>query len=205
MLAELKTPRQNLTKPQACPTGWDAYLSLTSKGYSGVGTYTLQSTVVAQKAEEGITGFLLDPPHSTLRPALREEERVGSLPVWSELELVDDEQSPSLASLDLEARAVLVDLGLFVLINVYCPNETNDARLPFKLNFLRVLEERVRRLREDGREVVVVGDINVVHRPEDHGEGSLASKQEGFWNHPVRPTPSPPPTLSSPTLCLPSD
>lgn len=36
-----------------------------------------------------------------------------------------------------------------------------------------------------GREVIVVGDINVVHQPIDHGEGSLASKQEGFWNHPV--------------------
>lgn len=162
-----------------------------------MGTYTSQSTVVAQKAEEGITGFLLDPPYSALRPALRAEERVGSLPVWSELDLVDDEHSAGLASLDLEARAVLVDLGLFILINVYCPNETNDARLPFKLNFLRVLEERVRRLIGDGREVVVVGDINVVHRPEDHGEGSLASKQEGFWNHPVRPLPlSPhPPSL----------
>jgi len=29
---------------------------------------------------------------------------------------------------------MVLDLGLFVLINVYCPNETNDERLPFKVS-----------------------------------------------------------------------
>ena len=106
-----------------------------------------------------------------------------------------------LGSIDLEGRAILVDLGLFILINVYCPNETSPQRLPFKVNFLRVLEARVRALRSAGREVVVVGDVNVVARPEDHGEGSLASKQETFWNHPVRSAffrdgTDPPPPLS---------
>lgn len=48
-----------------------------------------------------------------------------------------------------------------------------------------MLEARVRSLIALGRQVIVVGDMNVVHRPEDHGEGSLASKQNGFWDHPV--------------------
>lgn len=189
---ELKTPRTSLTKAQAVPLGYDAFLSFpaSGKGYSGVGTYTSHSTVVPQKAEEGLTGLGLDPPHATLRPPLREHERIGAYPLLSEVDLFDSATSQGGAfdfvSLDLEGRAVLVDLGLFVLINVYCPNETNDDRLPYKVNFLRVLEARVQQLRKEKREVVVVGDINVVHRPEDHGEGTLASKQETFWNHPVR-------------------
>lgn len=143
------------------------------------------------KAEEGLTGL------AQQRPAvlLSEDERIGPYPLFSTLELVDNPPSPNGGtpggtfdplSLDLEGRCVMLDLGLFVLVNVYCPNETNADRLPYKLNFLRVLEARVRHLTSEGREVVVVGDVNVVHRPKDHGEGSLASKQETFWNHPVR-------------------
>jgi len=53
-----------------------------------------------------------------------------------------------------------------------------------QLNFLKVLEARMKGLVAAGRDVMIVGDMNVVHQPMDHGEGSLASKQEGFWNHP---------------------
>jgi exonuclease III len=65
--------------------------------------------------------------------------------------------SEELRALDLEGRCVVVDVGLFVLINVYCPNETNDERLPYKMNFLRTLEARVRGLIKAGREVMLVG------------------------------------------------
>ena len=74
-----------------------------------------------------------------------------------------------------------------MLINLYCPNETSEARLPYKMNFHRLLSERVRRLIElEGREVIVTGDINVCATPIDHCDGELASSQEDFWSHPAR-------------------
>lgn len=90
---------------------------------------------VPQKAEEGITGTLQP------KPTLEAEERIGGYPKAHELEnkLVPDEQGniPSdLGVLDAEGRGLVLDFGLFVLINVYCPNETSDARLPFKASFL---------------------------------------------------------------------
>ena len=62
-------------------------------------------------------------------------------------------------------RAFVVDFGLFVLINLYCPNEGSDARAPYKLNFHYMLRERVNQLIGEGREVVVTGDINVCAAP----------------------------------------
>jgi AP endonuclease-2 len=93
---------------------------------------------------------------------------------------------PDLMALDSEGRALVLDFGLFVLINLYCPNETSDARLPFKMNYHLMLQERVRKLIDEGREVIVLGDVNICATPLDHGEGHLASKVDCFFDHPAR-------------------
>lgn len=121
----------------ACPPGYDAFLSFPQTGYgrSGVGVFTRQATLVPQKAEEGLTGANMDIPHSFITPPLAPHERIGGYLPDVDLDL--DESDPSgtdLRQLDIEGRALVVDLGLFVLINVYCPNETNDERLPYKVS-----------------------------------------------------------------------
>ena len=76
-----------------------------------------------------------------------------------ELALVPDadEQTPNdLLTLNLEGRALVLDFGLFVLINLYCPNEGSDARFLYKMTYHLMLQERVRGLIAAGREVVVV-------------------------------------------------
>lgn len=75
---------------------------------------------------------------------------------------------------------------LFVLFNLYCPNETNDSRRPYKLNFLHTLEARVNNLQSQGREVIVVGDINVMRAPIDSGEGGIKVKSEVHYENPAR-------------------
>ena len=64
----------------------------------------------------------------------------------------------------------MLDFGLFVLINLYCPNEGSDARFPYKMNYHLMLQERVWRLIAAGWEVVVVvvSDLNACAAPIDH-------------------------------------
>ena len=71
--------------------------------------------------------------------------------------------------------ALQLDFGLFVLFNLYCPNETSDARLPYKMNYNLLLVECVRRLIQVGkREVIVTGDMNVCAAPTFiHCDGEL--------------------------------
>ncbi|EJD07362.1 DNase I-like protein [Fomitiporia mediterranea MF3/22] len=186
---EVKSTRQTIDKSVALPESYDAFFSFPAikGGYSGVSVCTKSSRVVPLKAEEGISGRL----QSGLKPPLSAEERISQvIPDAHEMVLLEDEASKThmdLIELDKEGRALMLDFGLFVLINVYCPNETSDARLPYKMNFHLLLQERVRLLTEvDKREVIVVGDINVCAAPIDHCDGELPSNKEEFWVHPAR-------------------
>ncbi|KAG1752308.1 Endonuclease/exonuclease/phosphatase [Suillus paluster] len=183
---EMKTSRSSLSRCVALQDDFEAFFSFPQNkaGYSGVAVYADSRTITPLRAEEGLCGILQP------KPPLTFDERISrSYPCAHEIELMPDEHgsTPSdLAALDAEGRALIVDFGLFVLINVYCPNETSDVRLPFKMNFHVMLQERVRRLMNEGREVVVVGDINICATPLDHCDGHLASNVATFHDHPAR-------------------
>ncbi|KAI0272375.1 Endonuclease/exonuclease/phosphatase [Gloeopeniophorella convolvens] len=160
---EMKTSRAAIGRDVALP---DSFHS----GYSGVAVYTSTTSAVPLKAEEGLSGRLQ--PKPPLAPA----ERVSaSYPAAHELDLVPDADAHTphdLLALDTEGRALALDFGAFVLLNLYCPNEGSDARLPYKMNFHLLLATRVRALVAAGREVVVLGDLNV--------------NAAAFWAHPAR-------------------
>ncbi|KIY69404.1 DNase I-like protein [Cylindrobasidium torrendii FP15055 ss-10] len=164
---EMKSSRKALTKDIAAPETYDAFISLPLKksGYSGVATYTRR---VPCKAEEGLTGLL------DTKPPLTATERVSSH---------YPKDIPDLANLDSEGRAVTLDFGAFVLINVYAPNdgtETED-RIQFKIDYQKLLSERVRQLVEvEKREVIVLGDLNACAALIDHCEGPIMAKKLGL-------------------------
>jgi AP endonuclease-2 len=185
-LTEMKSSRQAIGRSFALPDNYDTFLSFPSGkgkgGYSGVSVY---AKVTPRKAEEGLTG-LLQP-----KPPLDSSERISSVyPHAHEMTLMADEEGNAplnLDALDSEGRGLVVDFGLFVLINVYCPNLTSEERMAFKMNYHYLLQERVRQLIEvDHREVIVVGDINVTATPDDHCDGHLPSNEATFWDGPHR-------------------
>ncbi|KAI9062637.1 DNase I-like protein [Trametes sanguinea] len=184
---EMKSSRALLPRDVALPGHFDGFFSfpVVKGGYSGVAVFTDSRTAVPLKAEEGLSGRLQpQPPFSA-------EERISpSYPLPEDIVAYPDEQGEVPATfddLDSEGRGLVLDFGLFVLINIYCPNETSDARLPFKMSYHLMLQERVRKLiEEEHREVIVVGDINVCATPLDHCDGHLPSNQATFYDHPAR-------------------
>ena len=201
----MKSSRSMLPKPVALPPSYDSFFSfpLNKSGYSGVAVYARSSSALPLRAEEGLSG-LLQP-----KPPLSDEERIsqtGGYPNELEMRRLAEEDEPEdgdlwqeldLRDLDAEGRALVLDFGLFVLINVYCPNDGTgtDERLKYKMDFHHMLEARVRGLVKEGREVVLVGDMNVCVAVEDHCEGELIVKrgleegkegEGGFWDHPGR-------------------
>ena len=182
----MKTSRSALERDVGLPDHYHSFFSFPANkgGYSGVAVYTNSRTVVPLKAEEGLSG------HFQPKPPLSIDERIStSYPSALDIDFVSDTQGnqpTDLVSLDSEGRALMLDLGLFVLINLYCPNETSDERLAFKMNYHLMLQARVQKLLEEGREVIILGDINICATPLDHGEGHLASRVSGFYDHPAR-------------------
>ncbi|KAJ3575764.1 hypothetical protein NP233_g885 [Leucocoprinus birnbaumii] len=188
---EMKSSRPTLPKGVALPPSYDAFFSFPVKksGYSGVATYTRIATVTPLKAEEGLTG-LIQP-----KPPFSSEERVSRYENYPP-QLMDDDDI-DFKNLDSEGRAVTVDFGLFVLINVYCPNDGvgTDERDKYKMDYHRVLSARVQGLLKEGREVIVLGDINACAAVIDHCEGNIMvargkaagmEGEDGFWEKDYR-------------------
>lgn len=183
---EMKSSRAALSRDVAIPEKYASFFSfpISKGGYSGVAIYTKTSEVVPLKAEEGLSGKLQP------KPPLSVDERISSTyPSVDDITAYPDEDGnvpETFDELDSEGRGLVLDFGLFVLINVYCPNETSDARLSFKMNYHLLLAERVRQLIDEGREVIVVGDMNICATPLDHCDGHLDSVKDVFWDHPAR-------------------
>lgn len=100
----------------ACPGTWDAFWTFprSKTGYSGVCTYVNSRLCVPLKAEEGITGLLLEDKGSTMRPPWTEEEKIGFYPDFTndlEMEPQFDGTLFDPRKLDFEGRAVVCDFG----------------------------------------------------------------------------------------------
>ncbi|MBD3166122.1 exodeoxyribonuclease III [bacterium] len=82
---------------------------------------------------------------------------------------------------DSEGRVLLTDHGSFLLANIYFPNgKKNQERLKYKLDFYDETLAYFSRLRDAGRELVIVGDYNTAHKPIDLARPKENEKISGF-------------------------
>ncbi|GAA5981183.1 hypothetical protein JCM10908_004011 [Rhodotorula pacifica] len=181
-IQESKITRAQMIKEMACMSAFDSFYSfyrrLPLKGIHGTAIFTKRETVVPVKAEEGIGSCLF--PSDMAVPA-----RIGGYPLSSEVDM----DYNTMKDLDQEGRTTVIDCGLFVLINLYCPNETNSERLVFKNHFNAMVDRRVRNLIKAGREVIVVGDLNICADDLDTSEPAKRARERGlenFTDHPPR-------------------
>ncbi|XP_032890405.1 DNA-(apurinic or apyrimidinic site) endonuclease 2 [Amblyraja radiata] len=157
---ETRVSREGLTEELAVLEGFTSYFShsRTRPGYSGVATYC-RDEARPFWAEEGLSGLLTLGVRAT---------GIGE-------EMTDRE----LRELDSEGRAVITkhrvrlcegETATLAVVNVYVPRADPDCppRQRFKLRFLQLLEARVNGLLQEGEHVIVLGDLNIAHRPIDH-------------------------------------
>ena len=111
-------------------------------------------------AEEGVTGTW--PALSAVCPSSAPSSGIGHNSA-----LLSCTSAAELRELDSEGRCVITDHGAFLLFNVYVPN-AGEQRNDFKLRFLELLSLRLRQCQAEGREVVVVGDLNIAATRLDH-------------------------------------
>jgi len=82
---------------------------------------------------------------------------------------------------DVESRIVQAGLGSLVLASVYVPNGNKDYAA--KVSFLKRLAAWARQLEEEGRELVLCGDINVARaeidvHPKERKPGIIGQRPE---------------------------
>ncbi|KAJ3267393.1 Class II abasic (AP) endonuclease, partial [Borealophlyctis nickersoniae] len=136
----------------------------TRQGYSGVTTYVRHEfTPIA--AEEGFSGLLKPQSPS---------------PIGCYGNLREEFTTPELVALDSEGRVMITDHRLFVLFNIYFPNDASDERHAFKLRFNRAIQIRVEALINAGRQVIIVGDVNICRAEIDHCDPKKSIRENGI-------------------------
>lgn len=143
--------------------GYDAYFSFPKKkhGYSGVAVYVKQP-LLPLWTEEGITGVY--------------NKKVHDPDLASFLTTLDTDPE----TLDAEGRCIIMDFKAFVLFNIYFPNDSSEVRRNYKMDYHQCVRRRVDDYLKQGRQVVLVGDINAVHEEIDHCDPKQSKKEHGL-------------------------
>lgn len=149
-----------MTHDMARVPGYDGYFSFakTKHGYSGVAVYVKQP-LVPKWTEEGITG---------------KGQKIHDDPeLLSFLEGLSTDPS----ALDAEGRCIIMDFSAFILFNIYFPNDAGEARRDYKMDYHHTVRKRIDDYLKQGRQVVLVGDINAVHEEIDHCDPKQSLKE----------------------------
>ena len=82
---------------------------------------------------------------------------------------------------DSEGRTIIADFGDFVLFNIYFPNGKRSAeRLKYKMDCYDTFLAYAEKTRQDGKHVVVCGDVNTAHKEIDLARPKENVKVSGF-------------------------
>jgi exodeoxyribonuclease III len=80
-----------------------------------------------------------------------------------------------------EGRIVETHYGDIALFNVYFPNgQKDDERLNYKMKFYDDFLAYCEKLREDGKSIVICGDVNTAHKEIDLKNPKANAKTSGF-------------------------
>ena len=82
---------------------------------------------------------------------------------------------------DLEGRVIRADFGSLSVLSVYVPSGSSQPeRQAFKMRFLEDFREHVAGLLEEGRSLLLCGDLNIAHREIDLTNWRANQKTSGF-------------------------
>ena len=82
---------------------------------------------------------------------------------------------------DKEGRIIIADYEDFVLFNIYYPNgRSSEERLKYKMEFYDAFLEFVDKMKQEGRSIVVCGDMNTAHKEIDLARPKANETTSGF-------------------------
>lgn len=90
------------------------------------------------------------------------------------------EYGTGIATMDFEGRNIRADFNDVSVMSMYLPSGTNSARLDFKLNYMDEFLEYSKDLRHSIPNLVVCGDYNICHKPEDIHDPVRLKNVSGF-------------------------
>ncbi|MBN2435928.1 MAG: exodeoxyribonuclease III [Spirochaetes bacterium] len=82
---------------------------------------------------------------------------------------------------DSEGRTLIASYNDFILINCYFPNSQEEGkRLDYKLDFCDAILEKCESYVNDGKNIILMGDYNIAHKPIDLKNPKTNEKNPGY-------------------------
>jgi len=113
---------------------------------------------------EQLTGALLNPQGYISNFSSAERKGYSGVVTYSKIKPNRVNTKLAVERLNKEGRVMETEFPDFVLLNVYFPNgKLSDERLKYKMDFYTVFLEHVINLRNQGKSVIICGDVNTAH------------------------------------------
>jgi exodeoxyribonuclease III len=110
-----------------------------------------------------------------------EKKGYSGVGLYSKIEPNDIKLGLGIEKFDSEGRTIIAEYDDFVLMTTYLPNGSRDHhRVPYKMEYKEAFLDYANGLREAGKSVVFVGDINTAHNDIDLARPKQNKKTTGF-------------------------
>lgn len=110
-----------------------------------------------------------------------EKKGYSGVGLYSKVEPNDIKLGLGIEKFDSEGRTIIAEYDDFTLMTTYLPNGSRDHhRVPYKMEYKEAFLDYANNLREAGKSVVFVGDINTAHNDIDLARPKQNKKTTGF-------------------------
>lgn len=121
----------------------------------------------------------IDGYHTYFNPAVR--KGYSGVGLYTKVPPLSVENGLGIEKFDIEGRVQVADFGDFVLYNIYYPNgKMSPERLQYKMDFYDAFHRHANSLKNDGRKLVICGDVNTAHKEIDLARPKENEKTSGF-------------------------
>jgi len=113
--------------------------------------------------------------------ASAERKGYSGVAVYSKDEPLSVQTGLGISEFDSEGRTLICEFPDFTLYNIYYPNgKASPERLDFKMRFYDAFLDHANALKENGKNLVICGDVNTAHQEIDLARPKENAKVSGF-------------------------
>lgn len=110
-----------------------------------------------------------------------EKKGYSGVGLYSKIEPNDVKLGLGIEKFDSEGRTIIAEYDDFVLMTTYLPNGSRDhSRVPYKMEYKEEFLNYANKMREAGKSVIFVGDINTAHNEIDLARPKQNTRTTGF-------------------------
>jgi exodeoxyribonuclease-3 len=110
-----------------------------------------------------------------------EKKGYSGVGLFTKLQPRNVESGLGIRRFDVEGRVIIADYKEFLLFNIYFPNgKISKERLRYKMAFYGGFLRYVDEMRQEGKRIVICGDVNTAHKEIDLARAKENKKISGF-------------------------